>query len=412
MIIIIDDYCPFVDNRSFLTNELLELSDCDKTIIVYPLSIPEGIDASRIAAPSNVYIRDCAYKKRNKIFLLGMMFRGIFTRQFLSDLKLMGFKGVNISKIKYALLYSTQAYIFFRRIYKDLKKNFMNNHENFIIYAFWMHLNACIGVDLKNKISNSILVTRAHRYDLYEEGTIDGFLPGRKEIFDKADLICPVSQQGVSYLVEKYNYLDPEKIKCFYLGTRDYGIANVGTKKKLISCSYLVPVKRVELIIEALSLIKDMELEWVHYGDGAEREKLEELALTKLPDNIHHRFAGLYQNRDLMEEIKKNDYSYLINVSESEGLPVSMMECMSLGIPVIATNVGGVNEIVNANNGFLMDKDVSPSMLKTYIAKAFSLTDKEYNYMRQEARKTWEMKFNAHKNYMDFYSLIFKLSNK
>ncbi|NCO54621.1 MAG: glycosyltransferase, partial [Bacteroidetes bacterium] len=46
-----------------------------------------------------------------------------------------------------------------------------------------------------------------------------------------------------------------------------------------------------------------------------------------------------------------------INVSESEGIPVSIMEALSAGIPVIATNVGGTNEIVNNDVGFLIDKE-------------------------------------------------------
>lgn len=42
-------------------------------------------------------------------------------------------------------------------------------------------------------------------------------------------------------------------------------------------------------------------------------------------------------------------------MSDSEGIPVSIMEAMSFGIPVIARNVGGMSEIVNEENGLLLE---------------------------------------------------------
>lgn len=44
-------------------------------------------------------------------------------------------------------------------------------------------------------------------------------------------------------------------------------------------------------------------------------------------------------------------------MSDSEGIPVSIMEAMSFGIPVIARNVGGMSEIVNEENGLLLEND-------------------------------------------------------
>ena len=46
-----------------------------------------------------------------------------------------------------------------------------------------------------------------------------------------------------------------------------------------------------------------------------------------------------------------------INLSSSEGIPVSIMEAQSFGIPVIATNVGGSGEIVVSETGVLVDEN-------------------------------------------------------
>ena len=44
--------------------------------------------------------------------------------------------------------------------------------------------------------------------------------------------------------------------------------------------------------------------------------------------------------------IKENNFDLHINLSEYEGIPVTIMESMSLGIPVIATDVGGVSGLL------------------------------------------------------------------
>ena len=49
-----------------------------------------------------------------------------------------------------------------------------------------------------------------------------------------------------------------------------------------------------------------------------------------------------------------NDFDLFVNMSLSEGIPVSIMEAISFGIPIIATNVGGNAEIVNDETGVLI----------------------------------------------------------
>ena len=59
-------------------------------------------------------------------------------------------------------------------------------------------------------------------------------------------------------------------------------------------------------------------------------------------------------NEEVMEYYKNNLVDLFVNMSESEGLPVSMMEAMSFGVPVIAPDVGGIKEIVDENSGWLL----------------------------------------------------------
>lgn len=64
------------------------------------------------------------------------------------------------------------------------------------------------------------------------------------------------------------------------------------------------------------------------------------------------KFRGHFQG---LATIPLQDYDVMIMTSESEGLPNTLIECMGNGIPAVASNVGGVSEIVNEETGWLVN---------------------------------------------------------
>lgn len=132
-------------------------------------------------------------------------------------------------------------------------------------------------------------------------------------------------------------------------------------------------------------------------------EKIKSLS-NKLSNNVKVNFKGNVSNQILMKEYKDNCYDWFINVSTSEGIPVSIMEAMSFGIPCIATDVGGTSEIVDNKNGFLIDKDISSKKLSELIYYVYELSYEEYIQYRFSARNTWLNKYNSDKNYKKFIS--------
>ena len=99
--------------------------------------------------------------------------------------------------------------------------------------------------------------------------------------------------------------------------------------------------------------------------------------------------------------MSKNYIDALINVSESEGLPFSMMEAISFGIPVIGTNVGGVKEIINTDTGILLEKDFEVKTLSSLIdnLRENQITSSE---SRKLIRRYWHIKFQSSNNYKKF----------
>ncbi len=97
-----------------------------------------------------------------------------------------------------------------------------------------------------------------------------------------------------------------------------------------------------------------------------------------------------------------------MNVSESEGVPVSIMEAQSFGIPVIATNVGGTPEIVNEENGHLLTANPTANEIaSSFYDVAFN--KEKWKNKRKLSHKNWEENFNAEKNYRAFADEILSL---
>lgn len=204
-----------------------------------------------------------------------------------------------------------------------------------------------------------------------------------------------------------------KNIRCSYLGTinKNFFVKKNREKKlKIISCSNLIKLKRVNLIIEALAILdkKYFNIEWIHFGDGEERIDLEELSKKKLKQ-IKFTFMGQVSNKQVIEYYRLNNIFLFIHLSSTEGLPVSMMEAQSFGIPIIATDVGGVSEIVNEKTGLLLSANPKIEDIVKAIEKMIKLDDSKYNEYRKNSYLNWQEKFNAENNYREFIKSIYDL---
>ena len=117
---------------------------------------------------------------------------------------------------------------------------------------------------------------------------------------------------------------------------------------------------------------------------------------------------GAVDHEKLIDYYRTTPVDLFLNVSSSEGVPVSVMEAMSFGIPVIATNVGGTSEIVSGKTGMLVNADISPEEL---AGKIEELKQKpEFFKLRLASRKEWEKKSMAEKVYPEFVIQLLMMS--
>ncbi len=123
-------------------------------------------------------------------------------------------------------------------------------------------------------------------------------------------------------------------------------------------------------------------------------------------NNISYKFMGDIKNDLIQEYYALNQVDLFCNVSEYEGLPISIMEAMAYGIPCLATDVGGVSEIVNSQNGILIEKNSSSIQIKNHI-ETFILQSQEIkqSYI-DKAISCWEIKFNCKTNFNEYIRLF------
>lgn len=402
--IIINDCVPL---EPFLKNELRTQKSFDNIFVIslHDLSLSsDDLETSE----KIVSIEALPHKIRLLSIFFAVLKFG-FDINVYRELKFLFIKNkLNIRTFYTMLRFYIGAESKYYQIKKLIKSFKICDCDEKIVYSYWMHQHAYIAVKLARYI-NAKCITRCHGYDFYEYRSGCNYIPFRDYIFKYVDKIFPISQNGVRYLTENYGKRVAGKVQLSYLGTFDHGIncRKTDSYMRIVSCSNIIPLKRLDMLIHSLSKI-DFEIEWIHFGDGESMSEIKLLAEKKLRKNISWFFYGKTNNNDIMTFYQNNFVDLFINVSSFEGLPVSIMEAMSFGIPVIATDVGGTSEIVSdEENGFLLEANFDFDDLADRIRRFSNLDNAAINVLRQNARKTWEKKFNAVKNYRLFYDIIF-----
>lgn len=415
LIFFTEDY-PYSLRETFIENEVPYLINNFNKIIIVSTNIT---DLQERQLPENILLFRFPYSltRFEKIKSIASFFSCLFWEEILI-IKNKYKKPINLKKIVIIIssLYKAKKYSrFIQKIIKD--QNIKTT--NLYLYSYWLNDTAIATAYFKKKNKDIVAISRAHRWDIYFEQNSNNYLPLRKFLTNTLDKIYSISENGKEYLLNLLSNieLESERIDVARLGTRNHknlnyeGIKN--NELQLLSISTIYPVKRVELIIEALYLIKNIKINWIHFGMGKDYEKIEALCCDKLQPkaNINCNLMGLKSNKEIISFLKNSHIDLFINVSTSEGIPVSIMEAMSFGIPCMATNVGGTNEIVNNKNGILLSANPSPKDIAEKITSYFNSSN-DYKIDKSKASyEMWNENYNAEKNYLKFITDFQSLNN-
>lgn len=402
-LILITTSFPFgLTESSFLKQEVKELSNIFDLTIVSRDSRQEQYE--QIPAGTEIF-RYNAAKAYNALFLL---IRALFCIDYWKELFILTSNSrINGKSIKTALAVQMRAIHF--ADYLLLIRNKHYNNVDVIIYSYWNEYS-CYAAS-KNKRNNDKLITRAHGGDLYELSINNMYQPYKKIFNRKVDHFYFISKMGMEYFSKTYfDVLDKSSVA--YLGVHEQPHLNEFTGRddvRIISFSYVRDIKRIDRIIESLALISEKKIVWKHIGARYLYDEIREYAhkLLDKKTNIDYEFLGEMKNEDAIKYILNNEFDFLLNVSSTEGLPMTMMEAMSMSIPVVGTDVGGVSEIIDDNiNGYLINSNFENENLCSIFESYSAMKHDAKMEMRNNAFLTWQNKFNDVANYSDFANSI------
>ncbi len=308
----------------------------------------------------------------------------------------------------------TKALIYGRHVGRVIHNHQLNNVT---LYSYWLTSSALATLFVSPASKIRCRVSRAHGGDVYEVRNSLRYLSFRCALAKNLTRIITISEDARQHLIEVTGKKYSNNIKVSRLGTASpQRIPETILHEPfvLVSCSFMVPVKRIHLIIEALSTINDINIRWIHFGDGPLKPDLTNMAekMLSIKRNISFELRSSLSNQELIRFYEHNQIHLFINVSSSEGIPVSIMEAQSFGIPAIGPATGGVPEIISDTNGMLISQQANPLEIASAIRQILTLPPAAYFAMRENARRNWQMKFSADQNFPSFVSEILSEENK
>jgi N-acetyl-alpha-D-glucosaminyl L-malate synthase BshA len=261
-------------------------------------------------------------------------------------------------------------------------------------------------------------VTTLHGTDITLVGNDRSYLPIVRFGIEQSDAVTAVSEYLRRRTIEEFDIhrqiqVVPNFVDCNLYGRSTdkafrarFAAPNEGI---LIHISNFRPVKRVEDVIEIFSLVrKKRTAKLLMVGDGPERPKAEWLAHTH---GVSADVLFLGKQNNMNELLSISDVLLLPSDLESFGLVA--LEAMACEVPVIATRVGGIPEVVqNKVDGFLYDLGDVQSMSRGALAVLGD--EKLRTQMGQAARNHAQQDFCASKiviQYEDLYSRTIKGSH-
>lgn len=387
---------PYKGGEPFLETEIHYLSKKFEKVITFPL-IGHGTD--KFPIPSNVEVID--FETNRPVYLKKLLLKHgwIIVKWF----------ALEFIKSPHRYKYITQFNWNFKRLVGLLNNaielsntikqlNLPKPHQP-IYYSYWFNDWASILVIAKQLGLKGKIVSRTHGFDFDEQQQGRGYHPFRYVELPKFDQVYQVSEYGQKYILKRFPHA--KNLQIAKLGVVEKGVNPISNNEvyQIVSCSNFVPLKRVHLIIEILSYLK-IPYHWTHFGTGIGMEQVQAKA-ENLLNKDSFTFKGFVPNKDLMEWYKTNAVDLFINVSELEGLPVSLMESISFGILVVGCNICGVPEIISKETGLMLEVDFNPNQAAIQIQALLENKARNVDF-RKGVKDFWAVNFDANMNYTDF----------
>lgn len=211
--------------------------------------------------------------------------------------------------------------------------------------------------------ANLPLIVHFHGFDAYRDDVLESYGEGYKELFQKASKIVVVSKDMVAQLVKLG--CPKEKIRHITYGvdTDLFRPPKVDQlRENFIACGRFVAKKSPLSTIRAFAKVVDIHpnAKLTFIGDGELLNDAISLANElNLQENID--FKGVINPLEVVAELQKHaifvQHSIRTDQNDSEGTPLSILEAAATGLAIVATNHGGISEVIETGKtGYLVEE--------------------------------------------------------
>ena len=239
--------------------------------------------------------------------------------------------------------------------YKNLFLFFLlGSQKNDILFCHFGTMGNTVALLKKLGLPGS-LVTMFHGYDIRLGIEKGGDI--YKELFDVGQCILAISEYNKRHLLEFG--VPPHKLVLHPVGINvdEFPLSDnqVNGAVKILTVARLVPEKGLKYAIQAIKLLQkspDFHIQYNIIGEGPLEDSLKKIVATlNLSNKVH--FLGAKNQGEIKRYLAESNIFLLSSVAEA--LQVCLMEAQASGLPVVATNVGSINQIVkNSESGFLV----------------------------------------------------------
>ncbi|MCM8829853.1 MAG: glycosyltransferase family 4 protein [Candidatus Omnitrophica bacterium] len=216
----------------------------------------------------------------------------------------------------------------------------------------------------------------------FAQKTIDKKRIKRAQVgMENAALVLPVSnslkEDILSYGIKGIFKIVPNAVSDdFYYNPE---MRNTSGIKKILCVAAMRPTKNIPNLINACKVIHSIRQDWSLniIGEGWKMGEYKEMVHNFSLDEFIH-FLGGKQKPEIAKMMQTSDFFVLPSNYETFG--VVLIEALACGLPVVATRVGGVPEIINDTNGILVEPDNPEELAKAMLY----MMDNSDRYDRQK----------------------------
>lgn len=402
---------PYTGIEPYLDAELPVLSARFNRILLLPIGISPDAKPQPFPDSDTITLCNTAVLPPRKAKLLDTL-HGLPTVLRLPKIPKADIREAGASPARRAFLgyFLARSNRHVREIQSALSGMDFSGFDEVVLYSYWLFAAAYVASALRSFFSEKGIqtvrfISRAHSYDVYTYANRLHYLPCRSLLLDSADGVYTCSINGQKYLSERYPDFK-EKIHVSYLGTHGGTLTNGSSDGtfRILTCAHAIPLKRLDRLCAVLARpeLRNKSIHWTHIGDGTElpalREQVERLGISDKTD-----FPGTLPHEDVLQFYKNHSVDLFVSVSSREGLPVSVMEAFSFGVPALCTDVGGCSEMIrDKENGYLLCKDFTDDELCNALLFAID----HCASLRSNAFSTWETHFKAENNFRQFADIL------